>query len=189
MTLARRKGGLKTQKRKGRAAPKQYRRLTEEEWRLVRYAIVREHETVVATAALFDVSERTIANRRKKENWNGIDPFKSYVGLPTDEEVLEMRSQYLVNKTMKSIHDKLGQLRRNAAAGKEVDANELKLLADAAGTLESKLRRRAPSGKGPGVDSVRAGRKAPSVEDAIAILDSRAARRRASRAAQELDGE
>lgn len=167
---------------------KPYKRLSDFEWKLVRRAILREGSTIKAAAALYDVNAKTIANRRKAENWDGLDPLKSYEGLPTDEEILEMRSRYVVDRAMKTINEKLAQISRQIADGKHAGAQDIEALAGAAANLETKLRRRAPARTAGGVDSVRAGRKAPSVEDAIAVLDARAARRRASRGDQDDDG-
>lgn len=177
------KGPCARKRTKRKRKPKSYRRLSEEEWTLVRYAVLRERATIKAAAATFDVSERTISKRRKLERWGEIDPLKSYIGLPKDEEILEMRSRYIVDKAIKAIHDKLVQ----ASRSKNVAAKDVAVLASAASALEGKLRRRAPARTAASVDGVRAGRQAPSVDDAIAILDSRAARRRKSGESEDPD--
>jgi transposase-like protein len=149
---------------------KAYRRLGERDWMLIRYEILREGETIAATALRHGVSHKTIANRKKVENWAGLDLSQNYEGIPCDEEIIDMRKQKLVNATINAISEKVQQA-RTATGG----ASELKTLAEAAKILTGKAANRAPR-RAAGVENgARAGRKAPSVSDAVALLDTLAA--------------
>jgi hypothetical protein len=155
---------------------KPYRRLGERDWMSIRYEILREGQTIAATARRHGVAAKTIANRKKIENWAGLDLSQDYEGIPSDEEVIDMRSKRLVNAAINAIHDKIDRVR--AGGG---DASELKALAEAARIAGGKAVARAPRRAAAVETGARSGRKAPSVADAVAILDNLATQTAAAR--------
>lgn len=100
--------------------------LSRSDWLLIRHAVVVEGMTISQAGRHFNMHAPTIRARAKQERWHDIDQIRQ---MPTTEEIIIMRNQREIMRTLKVMSGKL------EAAMQSGNADEAKLAAEKAELL------------------------------------------------------